>query len=342
LALFVTKILQQKTETAAGKRSWTVATRKKLHAFVHRHDADPVDACTVLPQPEAWQRLVEQATAVAKPCASLEAIVRQAASELKAATPPAFDAEVELVRAALVLPLAVGSSWSEWDEWATERLLIQDWVARGGMRAALELLFVRPGFFWIETIGNDDGENKWLEVALQDQSPSCFAEEQPPFDLADNNPRQHGLASALRCLVDTLSDADFVAANEAAHDVRTALPKTAHWKRAAIAFAFARDPRHARDELAVAWPSDINLSEAACLVLLASPSVADADAILSQCLLFGAATFTRVAYDVVERFGAGAKPILETAVGAAKAAKIPAAQRKYRLAPIEGALGLIG
>jgi hypothetical protein len=113
--------------------------------------------------------------------------------------------------------------------------------------------------------------------------------------------------------------------------------------RAAVAFAFRRDPAHALDELSrfeVAAPHsgfDPRIPHyylATQLLLLAAPTVAAAAPVLPWCV----GTYTTLhglAFDLVECFGGGAAPLLQRSVHLSEDAREAGRRRKSLLAALQ-------
>lgn len=332
---------------AAGPLAWTRKTRKNLHGFVTKTTFDPPDARTVPSASEAWaalRALAERDVTIA-PAASLAPTVSRVAAELAAVEAPAVDVSVELYRAALVLGHRNDRDWCEWDDWAPERAMVNFWAVVGGVEKTLAVLLAH-GAFWLEESGTvtvrGDVTASTSTLSFLD-APGAWSGAQP-FDFRfGGDIRQRAVWAALRCHVDALDDAAFAEATRAAHAARARLATDDVAGRAAVAFAFRRDPSHALDELArfeVVGPNSSfdpripHYYMAAQLLLLAAPTVAAAAPVLAWCV--GSYTSLHdLAFDLVECFGGGAAPLLQRSVHLSEDAREAGRRRKSLLAALK-------
>ena len=330
-----------------GPIAWTRHTRKNLHAFVTKTAFDPPDARAIPTAAEAWaavRALAARAVTVV-PAASLASTVGRVSAELAATTAPAVDVSVELYRAALVLGHRNGRDGSAWDDWAPERAVVNFWAVGGSVEKTLTVLLAR-GDFWLGETGTmsirGDVTTSTSTLSLLD-APDAWTGAQP-FDFRSGSEiRQQAVWSALRCHVDVLDDDAFAEATRAAHAARTRLAPDDVASRAAVAFAFRRDPSHALDELArfdIAGPTssfDPRLPHyymAAQRLLLAAPTVATAAPVLAWCVgLF--TSLHDLAFDLVECFGRAAAPLLERSVQLSEDAREAGRRRKQLVAALK-------
>jgi hypothetical protein len=316
---------------------WSADTRNRLHGFRTSDTNDPKDACLDASVAWAYLRAVDGGCeSDAKEEPAFGRLMKQFGEE----APPAFDQELELRRAACVLGLLPERHWRTWEGWAPERALVSLWVIQGGVEATLGVL-LQAGDFWAETSATESGGVRDASVKLvsapdPDLKPVAYSLRP---NLSGMGGALHvvsrGCWSALRCHLGAQSDSDFAAANKVAHALRKKLAEGDHWGRAAIAFAFSRDPSHALGEIGR------KNTVAPELLLVAAPSADAAASIVKACLAGDGCLISDVAFDLVESFGEGAGPILSDALALQKKAKIPASERKWNTAPLEQALTLI-
>lgn len=318
--------------------AWTRKTRKNLHGFVTKTAFDPPDARTVPTAAEASEALRQLSTRTITLAHSdaLAPMVRRVVAEFTATAPPAVDPAVEHARAALVLGHRNDRDMSEWDDWAPERAVVNFWAVVGGVEKTLAVLLAR-GPFWLEETGTttyQGGVTTSTSTLNLLDAPGSFSANHP-FDFRAASGYRHEPAwSALRCHLDALDDAAFAEATRVAHEVRARIPVTDVSERAALAFAFRRDPTHALDELRRFDPGGKPDYGAARMLLLASPTVADAAPVLETCV--GAYSILHdIAFDLVECFGHGAAPLLERSVHLSEDAREAGRRRKSMLAALK-------
>ncbi len=323
---------------AAPPVGWSARTRAELHVFGAPHQADPEGAHALIEPGAAWELLRTSAAAARiRGSGRLAASVARLETEIASPLAPAFDPSFELVRAACVAGTA-GSAreWTEWAGWAPERALMSLW-SRGSMPEILELL-LGTSDFWIATGSVWEGGKDILTLELRDAPSPYDSPDAPTFRLRDTfaAPR-FGLWFALRRHVDALDEAGFATANAAARARRESLPERDSFARAAIAYAFARDPEHARAEAR----SPEHWGTEATLVLLALPSFAEAGQLAERVVSEGYSV-GELACDLVARFGSEVAPVLDRAIAAQHARKTTVAMRKAALAPLEAARAILG
>ncbi|MFO0651588.1 MAG: hypothetical protein U0326_35530 [Polyangiales bacterium] len=321
----------------AGPIAWTRKTRKNLHGFVTKTAFDPPDARKVPTAAEAWEALRQLSTRAITLAHSdsLAPMVSRVVAEFTATTPPAVDPAVEHARAALVLGHRSDRDMSEWDDWAPERAVVNFWAVVGGIEKTLAVLLAR-GPFWLEETGTSTYQGGVMTSTSTLNfldAPGSFSANHP-FDFRTSGYRHEPAWSALRCHLDALDDAAFAEATRVAHEVRARIPASDVSERAAVAFAFRRDPTHALDELRRFDPSGKPDYGAARMLLLASPTVAAAAPVLETCV--GKYSILHdIAFDLVESFGYGAAPIIERSVHLSEDAREAGRRRKSMLAALK-------
>lgn len=322
----------------AGPIAWTRKTRKNLHGFVTKTAFDPPDARKVPTAAEAWEALrqLSTRTLTIAHSDSLAPTVSRLVTEFTAATPPSVDPAVEHVRAALVLGHRSDRDMSEWDDWAPERAVVNFWAVVGGVEKTLAVLLAR-GPFWLEETGTSTYQGGVMTSTSTLNfldAPGSFSGGHP-FDFrASGGFRHEPVWSALRCYLDALDDHAFAEATRVAHEVRARIPAGDVSERAAVAFAFRRDPTHALDELRRFDPKGKNVYGAARMLLLASPAVAAAAPVLETCV--GSYSILHdIAFDLIESFGHGAAPLIERSVHLSEDNREPGRRRKSMLAALK-------
>lgn len=280
---------------------WTKANRSKLHGFRSAHKTDP-EGIALTPS-EAAAAL--RAHAIAYPVEwradeKFQAALDRVLSELNGDAVPTVDPATEVYRAAVVLRRGTEDDAMRWEDGVSRRALIGLWASRGTATALDILLGIvcdpSPALA-VEQQISVRGDVRTVRGLFTDPDPSLPS--RSPFTL---DPR---MWEALRCHVGKLAEADFEAANRVAHARRTALPEKSA-ERAGIALAFDRDERHAAVEAHAAMEGGGH-ADPVLLVALRDPALA---AQLHRERL-PHADLGPVAYDLVESFGEGARPMLE-------------------------------
>lgn len=326
-----------------SKLRWTAATRARVHHFQTSHAKDPAGAHRLGEAADAWSALRARAAgAKASASPSLASALERLQRELAEEAPPAFDAAFELYRLAYV----VGSCATDRDlrvhrDWEPEREVMALWARADAAEVLSVLLSAAP--FWLETGSEWRDEVTTRVLRLSDAPPSNFVDPPPSFQLsAVFSFVERGLWWAYRMRLDALDQAAFDAVNAHAHRARRALAPTAYGERSEIALAFSRDPSHADEERALAGDGAEYNGPHLCRLLLASRSLSECEALLGASLEYTAGDLSDVAYDLVETFGADARPLLERASAAVAARKMNAQLRNAIKRDLDGALKLLG
>lgn len=330
---------------------WNKTARAELHGVRRRDATDPPGAWEPIDAAKAWSELRDRPTWTLDAHFlrdEMEAVVAQCASP----TPPAFEASRELCRAAwLLCGQEVSTDNASWEAQAAERALARLWLATGGVAATLRLLLSEASFattvssvrdasgavttkaLIIRTPSHeDDSNNMWATARYRFRPPSsetylwCGASAM-------------ALWVGVRCAMNTLADDAFRAASDEARAVRATLDADDHWGRAAIAFAFSRDPSHAAEELARiaararcsnGHPSRVPAGAAMHLLVIAAPDLESARFLLPFC------DVAEIAFDLVESFGGAVIPTIEDALGDALVSSQAAWIRKSKVKRFQG------
>lgn len=320
---------------SGGALKWSSGVRAGLHRFATEHASNPPDAMTLMTPAAGWELVRSFAqTALVDARGELAPHLPKLKAALASATPPAFDPSLELMRAAVLVGTAPSArDWRhDWAAWAPERALMAVWL-QAGVKPVLDVL-VSEGTFWLETASVwQDGVDKKM-VVLRDE-PSSFQPDAPQFSLRETfSELQYGLWLALRRHVDALDDATFSAANQAAHALRKGRKDS--FTRAAVAYAFARDPSHALEEV-----KGSHADTDAALVMLACPTLADAKP-LERAVLSPTYSVGEFAGDLLEKFGAEATGLIDRAIAQVEARKTTTQMKKASLRPLVAARKVVG
>ncbi len=338
---------------------WNKSVRAELRGFRRRDPSDPPDVWAPVDAADAW------ATLRANPAWTLDARVHREALESIVAqcalpAPPPFDERIELLRAGWLLGGRVDSvDQRDWQAQAPERALARFWLATGGVAATLRLLLANADFATTRsTARNASGAVLTRSMIFHAPDPvhpsvgdGAWSPDRygfrPSFDPVYQwgGPSTVALWTGVRCAMATLTDDAFRAATEEARAVRATLRPDDHWAHAAIAFAFARDPSHARELLARladgprcsnGRPSHYPGGVVMNLLTLAAPDIATAAVLLPHC------DAVELAFDLVEAFGDDAGPALEAALVHNHVTVSSPAPRKANEKRLAAALKMLG
>ncbi len=324
-----------------SKLKWTAATREQVHYFRSTHAKDP-EGAHALPSPaQAWALLRSIAsTGRGSSSAGLASALDRLHKELAQAEPPSFDRAFELYRYGFVSGLcATDRAWASFAAWAPERAMMALWT-RGALAQVLEVLTTRAPF-WRSTASEWTPEASIAIVELADQPTSLDDPPQPSYGVRDSFAIEaKGLWAALKLFVDGQDAASFERSNTAAHAFRRGLD-TDDDDRSNVALAFARDPSHAREECARAWSNEVDQSESALRVILASPTIDAANQALEYVSALDGGALSPFAYDLAEAFGGAAAPLLHAANDRLEKRKMNASLKKSLQRPLQGAHKLV-
>lgn len=325
----------------ASTLEWTAATRKQVHCFRSTHKTDPDGAHALLSPKDAWAVLRScVANGRATASASHEGSLARWKRELSEPEPPAFDPAFELYRYALVSGLCpTDRAWEDFAAWAPERAMVSLW-ARGTTTQVLEVL-TKPAAFWRATSSEWTPSASVPIVELRDTPANDCIPPEPPYRPRDSFAIEaKGLWAALKIGVDALSPDEFERSNAAAHAFRRALDERDP-DRSNVALAFARDPSHAREEREREWSAELDESDVAVRLILASPTIADANTLVAYCATLDGGALSSYAFDLVEAFGADAAPMLQSAIDRLEKRKMNASLKKSLQRPMKAALKLV-
>lgn len=306
---------------AAGGVPWSKARRKRLHWYRTEHRLDFPDAA--IRGPGAWQALQasyarEDATRIFEPGPGHEAPLAAALDSLSGGEPPsALDPDVELYRAAVVQQCQGGQvDDQKWETWAHARALVGYWLDLGGLEGLLDVLFRAPRFarrISISVRGGGADAQRTERVTFVDVDDP--GQSMGPYGLhpgVGTASTWQPLLWAVRAWLHTLPAREFEAMLP---DLEAARAKHGSF-RSALAFAFARDPRWAREDLAAWQKGEGGIDQT--LLAASLDRAEDVQAAVDGKALYGLATY---AFDLVETLGAEAAPILRGIVAARPATK---------------------
>jgi hypothetical protein len=322
---------------------WTAKTRQSLHLFVRQDKNDPADARATPSAAIAWSAAralcgTEPVTYEGDP--SQSAAVDRLRAQFASAAPPAFDPAIEPQRAAWILAHAGHErSWVRWGEWGFERALVALWLATGGVAATLDAALSEGGF-WLDRRTTYIGATKEIHVRFLDQAPhgSAGFVEALPFSLGRlARPTPWAIVSALRCQLDAMGADAFASGARAGLAAFDRLPESDTWGRAALAYAFAREPAFGARALALADRAmKDTFMPGEDFLVLALPDAGSVQAWGEEREISN-----ELAYDLAERFGEEAAPILRGQIKRLEDSSMSAGSRKRLLAPFEGALKVL-
>ncbi len=297
---------------------WTRTHRKKLHGFRAPHKSDPKDVA--VSGDDAWSAMVasgrvakvnpyidaigedeQSAAVIASIWAELDSGVRPERLD------PARECHRVIVTCLEDLTLASGdyARFQKWEAWAPYRLLVSFWMSFG-VETAVEILAAPIPY---SSGGRSSSTRKSVNL-------TTLAPDAPGVTHGSSFMQHEPLWWALRCLLSTLSDADFAAAlQEAAphyERLKSSEEVNAKSNLTFLAFAFSRDGAWLRELAQRAAGGDETVEHTVLLLAGLTDSALALRCIEQRPWSYTAYRAQYYAQDMIESLGpAGAISVLE-------------------------------